>query len=79
MRNPKQGHTEILQYYGAKSLEKGAVGFFMNGSKLGRRIGGEVCFRELTINSMFRLPDHCSVFQAEVAAIKVAVDYCFEE
>lgn len=28
----------------------------------------------ISISSSFRLPDHCSVFQAEVAATKVAVD-----
>lgn len=32
------------------------------------------CYLEHSINSNFGLPDHCNVFQTEVAAIKVAVD-----
>lgn len=34
----------------------------------------EVFCRELSLNTLFRLPYHCSVFQSEVTAIKVAVD-----
>ena len=36
-----------------------------------------VFYRELSINSTFRLPGHCSIFQAEVAVVKVAVDVLF--
>lgn len=41
------------------------MSYFTDGS---RRFG------EISINSKFRLPYHCTVFQAEVAAIKVSVD-----
>lgn len=51
------------------------MGFCTDGSKpLKGKMEGEVFCRELSINSSFRLPDHCSVLQAEVAAIKLAVD-----
>lgn len=51
-------------------LKERAVRFSMDGTKLPGRLVGRVHCRELFINSSFRLPDHCSVFQAEVASIK---------
>ena len=50
------------------------MSFFNDRSKLRGRVGGGVFCWELFINSSFRTPDHYSGFQAEVAAIKVAVD-----
>lgn len=50
------------------------MSFSTDGSKLGGKACGGVYCRKLSINFSFRLPDYCSVFQAEVAAIKVAVD-----
>mgnify|MGYP006279769371 CR=1 FL=1 len=48
---------------------------FTDGSKLDGRVGGGVFCKEPPIKLKFRLPDHCSVFQAEVSAIKEAVDW----
>ena len=59
---------------GRSRWRRGAVSFFTDGSKLGGKVGGGVFCKELSVNLCFRLPDHCSVFQAEVAAIKVAVE-----
>lgn len=40
------------------------------GLKLKEKVGEGAFCQKLPINTSFRLPDHCSVFQAEVAAIK---------
>jgi len=45
------------------------------GSKLDGHVGGGVYSEELNIRKSFRLPDHSSVFQAEVHAIKETF-YC---
>jgi len=45
---------------------------FYNGSKLEGQVGGGVYSEQLDIRK-FRLPDHFSVFQAEVNAIKEAL------
>jgi len=45
-------------------------GFYTDGSKLERQVGGGVYSEQLDIRKSFRLPDHCSVFQADVQAIK---------
>nr|pir hypothetical protein - fruit fly (Drosophila miranda) transposon TRIM [Drosophila miranda] len=50
-----------------------AVHFYTDGSKLDGRVGGGVYCSELEISHCFRLPDHCSVFQAEIEAIKEAI------
>ena len=42
---------------------------FTNGSKLDENVGGGVLSAELLIETSFRLPDHCSVYQADVMAI----------
>jgi len=61
----------------------GALNFYTDGSKLDSRVGGGVYSHELHLNLSFRLPDHCSVFQVEVLAIKEAInklrDYRTEE
>ena len=47
----------------------GHLNFFTDGSKLEGRVGGGVFCPELDLNISFRLPDYCSVFQAELAAV----------
>jgi len=46
-----------------------AVNFYTDGSKLNNQVGGGIYSEQLNIRKSFRLPDHCSVFQAEVFAI----------
>ena len=46
------------------------ISFYTDGSKLDNRVGGGVFSAKLDTKIAFRLPDHCSVFQAEVTAIK---------
>lgn len=53
--------------------KRSALSHFLDGSKLGRVDVGVLC-RLPSINYSFRLPEHSSVFQAKVTAIKVAVD-----
>ena len=45
----------------------------MDGSKLYDNLGGGVFLPELQIETSFRLPDHCTVYQAEVMAIVEAM------
>ena len=45
---------------------------YTDGSKLDGGVGGGVFSDDLNLRMSFRLPDHCSVFQAEVAAIETA-------
>ena len=52
---------------------------YTDGSKLNDRTGGGVFSNELNIKHSFRLPDHCSVFQAEVAAIGEAISRINQE
>ena len=61
-------------WVGRSRWRRGAVSFFTDGSRLGGKVGGGVFCKELSVSLSFRLPDHCSVFQAEVAAIKAAVE-----
>jgi len=49
-----------------------AICFYTDGSKLEAQVGGGVYYEQLNIRKSFRLPDHCSVFQVEVFAIKEA-------
>ena len=51
------------------------LNFFTDGSKLNDQVGGGLYCRELDLRIHFRLPDHCSVFQAEIAAIKEVLDW----
>ncbi|XP_043070264.1 uncharacterized protein LOC122322381 [Drosophila grimshawi] len=53
------------------------ITFFTDGSKLDNRVGGGVYSGQLNIQLSFSLPTHCSVFQAEILAIKEAID-CLE-
>ncbi|XP_043071850.1 uncharacterized protein LOC122322808 [Drosophila grimshawi] len=53
------------------------ITFFTDGSKLDNRVGGGVYSEQLNIQLSFSLPTHGSVFQAEVVAIKEAID-CLE-
>ena len=50
------------------------MSFLTDMSKLGGKGGVGIFCKELYVNLSFRLTEHCSVFQAEVAAIKVAKD-----
>ena len=50
-----------------------ALSFYTDGSKLNNQVGGGVFSQKLCINHSFRLPDHCSVFQAEILAINEAL------
>jgi len=52
-----------------------AVNIYTDGSKLNSQTGGGVFSTELDIKVSFRLPDHCSVFQAEVMAIQEAMSH----
>jgi len=48
--------------------------FYTDGFKLEGHVGGGVFSEQLNIRKSFRFPDHCSVFQAEVHAIKKALN-----
>jgi ribonuclease HI len=50
-------------------LENEALQFFTDGSKLDGKVGAGVFCEKLNVNISVRLPDYCSVYQAEVAAI----------
>jgi len=50
-----------------------AICFYTDSSKLEGHVRGGVYSEQLDIRKSFRLPDHCSVFQAEVPAIKEAL------
>ena len=54
---------------GAGHLVKDSVQIFGDGSKLGGTVGGEIFSEPIRIAESIRLPDYCSVFQAEVWAI----------
>jgi len=54
---------------------RNAVNIYTDGSKLNSQTGGGVFSPELDIKVSFPLPDHCSVFQAEVMAIQEAMSY----
>lgn len=65
-------HTSTRDLWvGRSHWRSGAISFFL--AEIRGRVGGGVFGQELFINSNFRLPDYCSVFQAEGAAIKIAV------
>jgi len=52
-----------------------AVNIYTDGSMLNSQTGGRVFSSELDIKVWFHLPDHCSVFQAEVMAIQEAMSH----
>ena len=49
------------------------INIFMDGSKLNNQVGGGVYSAEMGIYESFRLPDHCTVYQAEVTFIQAAM------
>ncbi|KAM8702546.1 hypothetical protein ACLKA7_005662 [Drosophila subpalustris] len=51
----------------------GALSFYTDGSKLNNQVGGGAFSQQLGVHDSFRLPDHCSVFQAEILAINEAL------
>jgi len=55
------------------SMNDGHLNIFTDGSKLDCKVGGGIYLRELNMRKSFRLPDYCSVYQAEVAAIHEAL------
>ncbi|XP_044317430.1 uncharacterized protein LOC123038043 [Drosophila rhopaloa] len=55
-----------------------AICLYTDGSKLDGHVGGGIYSEQLEIRRSFRLPDHCSVFQAEVYAIMEAL-VCLRE
>jgi len=60
-------------WYNLPHQFKNAVNIHTDSSKLNSKTGGGVFFPELDIKVSFRLPYHCSVFQAEVMAIQEAM------
>ncbi|XP_037943520.1 uncharacterized protein LOC119676353 [Teleopsis dalmanni] len=64
---------ETWKNYSVKSDNR--LNFFTDGSKLDGQVGGGVYCPELDLSMSFRLPDHCSVFQAEVSAILEVSDW----
>lgn len=54
---------------GGFNVDEGHLNFFTDGSKLDNKVGGGVFCPDLNLEKSFRLPDHCSVFQAEMIAI----------
>jgi len=51
-----------------------AVCIFTDGSKINNLAGAGVFSEDMDINQSFRLPDHCSIFQAEIFAILIALN-----
>ena len=45
------------------------VNFYTDGSKTEEGVGSAVFFKDLHLNLSYRLPDQCSIFQAEIIAI----------
>jgi len=51
------------------------IEFFTDGSKLDGKVGAGVFCDKLNVNISVRLPDYCSVYQAEVVAIKEVLSW----
>ena len=51
------------------------IDFYTDGSKLNNQVGLGVFSKDLNLNIARRLPDHCSVFQAEILAIKEVAEW----
>ena len=62
------------EWEATEAWNRSPVNFFTDGSRRNDSVGGGVYSPELATRHKFRLPDHCSVFQAEITAIKEAVD-----
>lgn len=52
-----------------------SINFYTDGSKLHEQVGFGVYSEELGLSLARRLPDHCSVYQAEMLAIKEVADW----
>ena len=52
----------------------GEIDIFTDGSKLDGKVGCGIFSEDVGLNESFRLPNYCSVFQAEVLALKHAAD-----
>lgn len=59
-------------------VEPRGVTIYTDGSKLAGRVGGGIYSENPRLNTSFRLPDHCSVYQAEVIAIHEAANYLLQ-
>ena len=55
--------------------ETEAMQFFTDGSKLDGRVEAVVFCDKLNVNISVRIPDYCSVYQAEVVAIKEVLSW----
>ncbi|XP_036334756.1 uncharacterized protein LOC118745412 [Rhagoletis pomonella] len=53
-------------------LQSNSTAIYTYCSKLNLRVGSGIHLKDLQLDLCFRLPDHCSVFQAELAAVKEA-------
>ena len=49
------------------------INVFTDGSKINNQLGGGVYSAEMWIYENFRLPEHCSVYQAEVISTQAAM------
>ena len=56
-------------------LRDSSVEVYTDGSKSVDGVGGGVFIPEYRKSISFRLPDHCSILQAEISAIKRAVNW----
>ena len=56
-------------------LEDESIHFYTDGSKTKDGVGAGVFSDRLNLKLSFRLPNHCSVFQAEIMAIKEALSW----
>jgi ribonuclease HI len=52
----------------------GTTNIFTDGSKLAEQVGFGIFSSDIGINQSHRIPDYCSVFQAEVIALKQAAE-----
>ena len=59
-------------------MEDESIHFYIDGSKTKEGIGGGVYSERLKFSLSFRLPNHCSVFQAEILAIKEVLSWLKE-
>ena len=55
-----------------QEIPDGTLEIYTDGSKIGVRVGCGIFIKGSNTKLSFRLPDHCSVFQAEVMGIQTA-------
>ncbi|XP_055856174.1 uncharacterized protein LOC129919340 [Episyrphus balteatus] len=60
-------------------ISKQGIPFYTDGSKMESGTGAGVFCKPLNIRESFRLPDDCSVFQAEIFAIEKAAELVLKE